>query len=173
MPLTSQLSVNVAAKQTAPLDLGPTDGLTANVAKNYAVSLLNGTLAGQADRLFQDTRTIAASSNDDLDLANVLLDVFGATLTFARIKALVVSAAAGNTNDVLVGGAATNTLASLTGATTDKIRLRPGATFALLAGAADLTGYTVVATTGDLLRVANSGAGSSVTYDIVVIGCSA
>jgi len=31
----------------------------------------------------------------------------------------------------------------------------------------------VVAATGDILRVANSGAGTSVNYDIIVIGASA
>ena len=35
------------------------------------------------------------------------------------------------------------------------------------------TGATVTASTGDILLVANSSSGSSVTYDIVIIGTSA
>mgnify|MGYP000184442162 CR=1 FL=1 len=42
----------------------------------------------------------------------------------------------------------------------------------VMAGAADATGYTVTATTADLLRIANSGAGTTVDYTIVVVGTS-
>jgi len=41
-----------------------------------------------------------------------------------------------------------------------------------MAGAADATTYAVTAGTGDLLKVANSAGGTSVTYDIVIIGSS-
>lgn len=170
MPLTSRLSVAASAIQTAALDLGTAQ---AQLSKSYTVDLANGTAAGQADRTFHDTRTLAASANEDLDLAGVLTDAFGTVLTFARIKGLIVSAAAGNSNNVIVGGAASNQFLTWVGAGTHTITLRPGATFVLMAGAADSTGYAVTAATGDLLRIANSGAGSTVTYDIAVIGCSA
>ncbi len=170
MPLTSRLSIAASAIQTAVLDLGTAQ---AQLSKSYTVDLANGTAAGQADRTFHDTRTLAASANEDLDLAGVLTDAFGATLTFARIKALIVSASAGNTNNVIVGGAAPNQFLTSVGAGTHTLILRPGATLALMAGAADATGYAVTAGTGDLLRIANSGAGSTVTYDIAVVGASA
>ena len=51
--------------------------------------------------------------------------------------------------------------------------VRPGATFAVFAGQADSAGYAVTATTADLLHVANSSSGTSVTYDVIVIGTSA
>ena len=41
------------------------------------------------------------------------------------------------------------------------------------AGQADSAGYAVTATTADLLHVANSSSGTSVTYDVIVIGTSA
>jgi hypothetical protein len=170
MALRSKLAVSVTASQTNSIDLGAG---TLPVALSYGVTLTDGTAAGQADRMFTDRRTIAASSNDDLDLAGSLTDGFGATITFARVKAIIISAAAGNTNNVLVGGDATNTFLTYTVVEGDAIILRPGATLALIAGAADATGYAVTAGTGDLLRITNSGAGTSVTYDIVVIGASA
>lgn len=169
MPLTSRLSVAASAIQTAALDLGTAQ---AQLSKSYTVDLANGTAAGQADRTFHDTRTLAASATEDLDLAGVLTDAFGTVLTFARIKGLVVSAAAGNSNNVIVGGAASNGFVSWVGGATHTVTLRPGATFVLMAGTADSTGYAVTAATGDLLRIGNSGAGSTVTYDIAVIGCS-
>ena len=40
----------------------------------------------------------------------------------------------------------------------------------LLLVAPGAAGYAVTAGTGDILKVANSGAGTGVTYDIVIVG---
>lgn len=170
MPLTSRLSLAASALQTTTLDLGTAQ---AQLAKSYTVDLANGTAAGQADRIFHDTRTLAASATEDIDLAGVLLDGLGSTLTFARIKGLIIAAAAGNTNNVIVGGASATQFVSWVGAATHTVTVRPGAVLALFAGAADATGYVTAAGSTDLLKIANSAAGTSVTYDLVVIGCSA
>ncbi len=169
MPLTTHLTVTASALQAATLDLGTA---SAQLAKSYRVDLADGTTAGQANRIFHDTRTLAASASEDLDLAGVLTDAFGAALTFARIKGLIVAAAAGNSNNVIVGGAASNQFVSWVGAGTHTVTVRPGAVLALMAGSADATGYAVTAGTGDLLKIANSGGSTTVTYDIVVVGCS-
>lgn len=169
MALTSSLSIAASAELSTALDL--TTG-RAPLQIRKAVSLASGTGAGKADRVFSDRRTLAASATEDLDLAGVLLDAFGAAITFARIKGLIISAAAANANNVVVGAASSNPWATLLGAT-HTLTLRPGATVGLFAGAADATGYAVTAGTGDLLKVANSGAGTSVTYDVVLIGASA
>lgn len=170
MTLNAVLTAQAVCDYTSALDLA-----TASAPLDYRarVSLTSGTGAGQADRLFTDTRTIAASGNDDLDLAAGLTDAFGASLTFARIKGLIVTAAAGNTNNVLVGGDATSTFLTWVVAEADAVILRPGATLALFAGSADATGYAVTATTGDLLRLTNSAGSTSVTYSIVIVGASA
>jgi hypothetical protein len=170
MPLTSNLTVAVSAIQTAALDLGTA---SAQMSKSYAAALASGTAAGQADRIFHDQRTLSASATEDLDLAGVLTDAFGAALTFVRIKGLIIAAVPGNTNNVIVGNAATNGFVSWVGGATHTVTVRPGAVLALIAGSADATGYAVTAGTADLLRVGNSGAGTSVTYDVVVIGASA
>lgn len=169
MALSSKMLVAVAANLTSALDLGEA---AAPVARNYTTSLTTGTAAGQADKIWHDQRTIAASGTDDLDLAGVLVDALGATVTFARVKGIVVAAAAGNSNNVVVGNATTNAWSTLLGAT-GTVTVRPGGVVAAITGAADATGYAVTAGTGDILRVANSGAGTSVTYDVIVIGASA
>ncbi len=169
MPLTSDLGVSVSSTQTKAADLStPADPL----AWRRSLHLESGTSAGKADLRFADTRTLAASATEDLDLAGVLVDSFGATLTFARIKGLVIAASSANTNNVVVGGAAANAWAALLGAT-GTLTLRPGASVALMTGSADSTAYAVTAGTADLLKIANSGAGTSVSYDIVIIGTSA
>lgn len=170
MALDSKVSLAVVASLTKSLDLA---NAAVPLSKSYAASLTNGVAAGQADRVFHDQRPLAASASEDLDLAGVLVDALGDSIAFAKIKALIISAAAGNTNNVVVGGAATNGFVSWVGGATHTVTVRPGATLALFAGSADSTGYAVTAGTADLLKVANSGAGSTVTYDIIVIGTSA
>ena len=169
MPLTSNVAVTLSANYIKVLDLAIA---VVSILKEYRTTLQTGTGAGQADLVFHDTRTLAASASEDLDLAGVLVDAFGASLTFARLKYVVVSAAAANANNVLVGGVAAGVASFLSPAATGLITLRPGAVFAMMAGAADATGYVVTASTADLLHVANSGAGTSVTYDITIGGCS-
>jgi hypothetical protein len=160
------LSVAVAATLNNALDLQ-----SASSALSYAQALgfSSGVGANQADKIFSDTRTIAASGTDDLDLAGVLLDPLGAVITLARIKALIVKAAAANTNNVVMG-VGTNPVTTILGGTTPTLNIRPGGVMALFAP--DVVAYGVTAATADILRFANSGAGTSVTYDIVIIGAS-
>lgn len=169
MGMQSTLSLAATVTQTKALDLTTTSD---PLMFRQAVSLGSGSGAGQADKVFHDRRTLAASAAEDLDLAGVLLDAFGAAITFVRVKGLFITAAAANVNNVVVGADATNPWATLLNAT-GTITLRPGASFGAIAGAADGTAYAVTAGTGDLLQVANSGAGTSVTYDIVIVGASA
>lgn len=142
------------------------DSSSLNYSKSYLIS--NGTAADQANMIWTDTRTISASGSDDLDLAGVLSDSYGGTITFTKIKGIIVSAAAANTNLVLVGGN-TNGLVNWVADKTDIIKVRPGGVFAIYSN--DSTGYAVTGTTADILTIANSSSGTSVTYDIVIIGC--
>lgn len=169
MPLTSSISVSAAADLTATSGLATAD---VPLVARTALQLSTGTAAGQADKVYQGRRTLAASTAEDLDLAGVLTDAFGATITFARIKGLYIVAAAANTNNVVVGAAGTNAWATLLNAT-GTLTLRPGAFVGVGTGAADAVCYAVTTATADLLHVSNGGAGTSVTYDVVIIGSSA
>lgn len=175
MPLTSQAQVLLSATQTAAAtapDLGTLNQGTHVLNFAKIVDLINGTGAGAADVLWSDTGTLAASANTDIDLAGALTNAIGGTSVFARVKAIVIAAAAGNTNNVVVGAAATNAWATMLNST-GTVQLRPGGFMLASCSAADATGWAVTAGTGDLLRLANSGAGTSVTYDIAIVGCSA
>lgn len=167
--LSTVVQLSVATNIANTLNAGAG---TANLTSNYGVALANGVLAAQADTSFWDHRTLAASTSETLDLAGSLLDTFGVVITFARIKLLLVSADPANTNNVVVGGAASNAIAGLFGATTHTAIVRPGTTLVWLAGSADATGYPVTPGTGDLLQIANSSSGTSVGYSVVVIGTS-
>ena len=166
MALTSNIQLLVTGEQTSALDLG-TGKFPFSLAK--VMALASGTGADQADRVFTDRRTLSASATEDLDLAAALTDAFGASITFAKIKAVIIIAAAGNTNDVQVTRPASNGV-PLFMAASDGIALKPGYALAWFGGG---TGVTVTAGTGDLITVTNSAGGTPVTYDVVIIGTSA
>jgi hypothetical protein len=169
MTLQTTLKTTLALSSRVAADLGSS---SATRALNYALALADGTGAGQADRAFADTRTLAASGTEDLDLAGSLGGVDGSTAVFARVKAIVISADPDNTNNVRVTRPASNG-APLFLAAGDGVDVRPGGVLVLAVGDEDATGYAVTASTGDLITVTNSAAGSSVTYSIAVVGCSA
>lgn len=167
MALTTELSVRLAATLTSALDLStPTDALT-NAVK---LILTSGTGANQADMMWHDTRTLSASATEDLDLAGVLTGPLGGTLTFARIKVVLVTAAAGNSNNVNVTRPASNGV-PLFLAAGDGIPVLPGG---LVCWAApNAAGVAVTGGTGDLLTFTNSAGSTSVTYSVMIIGASA
>jgi hypothetical protein len=167
VPLDTKLSVALTANQTSPLDLV---SRSAPLSVGFRKALTNGTGANQANLVWSDQRTIAASGNDDLDLAGTLTDAFGATITFARIKTLMIKAADTNVNNVVVGGASSTFATWVTG-TNPAVLVRPGGLLVL--SASDATAYAVTATSADTLRITNGGAGTSVVYDIILIGSSA
>lgn len=168
MALDTDLNLRLLANLTSQKDL-----VLAASPLDYSkrVQLSNGTGVGKADRLFSDQRTLIASATEDLDLVGTLLDDFGATFSPARIKLIYIEALAANTNNVIVGAASATQWAALLG-TTGTVTLRPGAFFLACAGTADATGYVCAGGATDLLKVANSAAGTSVDYKIVVVGVS-
>jgi hypothetical protein len=166
MALSAVIKAGISGSHTSVLDLGTA---TFPIDVRAALTLTDGTGASQSDRVFTDTRTLSASANEDLDLSGSLTNAYG-TVTFARIKAVYVTADSGNTNNVNVSRSTSNGV-PLFLAATDGIAVRPGGIF--LWACSDATGVAVTAGTGDLLNFANSSSGSSVTYSVVIIGASA
>ena len=167
MPLSSSLKVGFRGTQTSVLDLG-TAALPYELAA--AITLADGTGADQADLLFSDTRTLAASATENLDLSGVLASAFGSTIAMAKVKAILIVAASGNTNDVQVTRPASNGVPCFLAAG-DGVAVGPGDFFAITRRGA--SGFAVTAGTGDLITITNSAGGTSVTYSVVVLGTSA
>lgn len=165
--LKTVVTAEISAVFRNLLDLGtPTDTFEETVK----IQLANGVGANSADLMFHDQRTLAASGTEDLDLAGVLASPFGATLTFVELRAILIKAAAGNTNNVNITRPASNGV-PLFLAASDGIPVPPGGVF-LWSCPADGK-VTVTASTGDLITVTNSAGSTTVTYDVVIIGTSA
>jgi hypothetical protein len=167
MTLTTELRLELDANLTSALDLVTA---AAPLEISERIRLTSGTGLGAADMQWSDTRTLAASGTEDLDLAGSLTGPLGTTLTFARIKLVLIQAADGNTNDVQVTRPASNG-APLFIAAGDGLLVKPGGLF--LWCAPNAAGVAVTAGTGDLLTLTNSSSGTPVTYSIVVLGASA
>ncbi|RWD00506.1 MAG: hypothetical protein EOS73_25480 [Mesorhizobium sp.] len=161
------LQAKISGVQSSSHDLGALE-FQPNLA--FVKALTNGTGANQADLLFADTRTLAASATEDLDLAGVLTDAFGAVITMVEVVAILITADAANTNNVVVGDATSPV--PLFGGTNGSFAVKPGGMFMAVApNAAGL--FTVGAGSTDDLKITNSSSGTGVTYSIVVVGRSA
>lgn len=163
------LQATIKAAQTGTFGLGT---VTLPLELTFTSPLTNGTGASQADKIHSTTVTLAGSATADIDLAGSLTDVFGATLTFARIKAILIKAAAANnaSNLMQVTRPAANGV-PLFMAAGDGIALRPAAMFMWACG--DATGVAVTAGTGDLLTFTNSAGTNTISADVIIIGASA
>lgn len=159
-----QVSINLT-------EVGTGTGLetpSGSLSKQYPWAIVNGTGVNQSDLKYAATRTLAASANEDIDLAGTLLGLFGNTITMVKLRMVYVKAADANpANLTFISKASTG--APLFLALGDGIVLEPGADFLYRS---PKSGKTVVATTGDLLNMA-AGAGGSHSYDIIVLGTSA
>lgn len=166
MPLSASVFAAVSLKLSGAPDLGTTQ-YALDPATTKLLDFVAGIGSGQVSKSFVDTRTLALSTGEDLDLAGSLLDPLGNAAVFANVKLIYFKAAAGNTNNVVVGNASANGFVGPFGAATHTIAIPPGSVLLLVHPGA---GWTVTAATADLLHVLNGGAGTSVTYDVILLG---
>ena len=127
-------------------------------------SLTNGTGTDQGNMMWHDERTLATTS-EDLDLAGSLVNAFGRTITFTKIKGLFVKNTSTTTGqNVLVGGAAANQFVNWVSDASDEVVVGPNGCLALWS---PMDGYAVTAATGDILRIETD---ANITYRIVLVG---
>lgn len=167
MALSANVKVSINATQTKTADF---ESASSAISHALSVAFSDGVAAGQANRIWKDTRTLAASATEDLDFSGALLDIFGDAVVFADIRAILITADAANTNNVNVTRPASNGLPIFLAAS-DGIAVRPGGAFLYVAQ--DTTAIPVTAGTGDLLTLTNSSGTTGVTYSITVIGANA
>ncbi len=163
MSQSARITVDVKVDQAVDGDLNTVKN---SAALSKVLQLLNGTGTGQASKTFTDRRTIAGSATDSLDLTAVLLDAFGAAISFAAIKTIIISAATANGDNIEIGGNAA-AFATFMGSATETIVVKPGGILVLTTG--EGAGYAVTATTADILDITNADA-DPVQYEIVLIG---
>lgn len=171
--LAGSVKLTISMTGQKALDLSTPEDI---VKKTATVSYAFGTGAGKADQMWHDQRTLAASGTEDLDLAGALTNSFGGTVTFAKIKAIIIlnsSDEQGTPTDasLAVGGAAANQFINWVANSSDIVNIPAGGFLALCCD--DANGFVVTAGTGDLLKILNSDAVDAARFDIFIIGESA
>jgi hypothetical protein len=166
MALTSRVNLALDALLTGTVGLSTPQS---QLNQRYDRSLANGAGVAAANSIYAATLTTGASSTTTLDVATGggLVDTLGAALALARIKGIYVKAAAGNTNNVVVTRPAANGV-PIFGAASGSFPIKPDGLFTIWDPSA--AGIVVTAATADLIDFVNSGAGTSVTYDVVIVG---
>src|SRR5690349_4959054 len=86
--IRTQISAGLSAQATKSFGL---ETVSDPLAPSYALTMTDGTAAGQANQQWSSRRTLAASASETLDLTGVLTDAFGDAVNFARIKAILIS----------------------------------------------------------------------------------
>jgi hypothetical protein len=164
MAVSGSLKTIVHLTETGSNDLG-TPSILYDITKTF--DFTSGTGANQINKVWADERTLTASATEELDLAGVLTDAFGAVITFATIKGIILIADASNTNDVVIGNAAATQFVGPFGAATHTIAVKPGGLFMDVLGG---TGWSVSGGSTDKLKLANSAGGTSVVFKIIIFG---
>lgn len=167
--LRTQIEFKIGSILTSDLDLSSEAKAALDFAKEF--SLASGTGQSEADQQWFDTREILASGNDDLDLTGGITNGLNQTVTFVRLKGIVLYSRPSNANNIRIGK---NTVPGPPGPPWQDDAgniVRPGGLLFLIAP--DPVAYPVSGLPGDTLRITNMAGGSAVTYDIILIGATA
>ena len=138
-----------------------------------------GTGSDQTNELWHDRRFVTPSTvNDDIDLSGVLTNAFGESVTFTKIKKLVIinlgvpDQQSGSVftptigENLFIGGSSNPWDFPFNEVAASVLSLYSGGVFVL---SAPLDGLTVTAATADILRIAHDGA-DDIMFDIIIEG---
>lgn len=167
--LTATLSISgqgTFEKETDLTSLVESFSIGSNDFDSISTEWTNGTGNNQANSLWTDERTLADTATDSLDLAGGLTDAFGATITFAVLKCILIAIdSPDGTKRLRVGPrSVANAFVGPFGDASDFLTI-----YKQLYIEEPFTGWTVTSGTGDLLIV-NNNSGGSVTYRILLMG---
>jgi len=136
---------------------------------NYSKEWKTGTILNQADELWIDERTLAASSSETLDLSGLLSQAFGDTLSLAKVKLFYLHNTSTIVGDVLEIGGGSNPFLMFK----DGSDIKPvGPDGVLFWAEPSLAGRAVTATTADLIQV-NNTVSNAIKYQVAIAGTTA
>jgi hypothetical protein len=167
--LTSEIKASIAWLFQ---DSEPTGIVSDRSKLEFHTALADGASSNQADKVWHDERTVAASADDDLVLSALPLSLFDNALVIelAKVKAvLLVNLADTDGEDLVVGAAASDEWLGPFGRSGDSLTVPAGASLLLVN---QKSGWPVAAGSADTLRISNAGH-SDIDYKIAVLGTSA
>lgn len=163
MSLTGRIQVGLSFDDAVVADLGQS---IAEHRKSTLIALLDGSGAGQVNKIWSDSGSQIQSVNTDLDLSGSLAGRFGAVV-FTAIKGIAIFAGSANPGNLIVGNV-TNGIVAPFGAATHSQAVAPGGLYVNVNPSA--AGFPIVAATADLLRIASAATAGTYTYDVMIVG---
>ena len=176
--LIATLSIGLTAKAQKAVDLSTPQS---ELGMTKALATLFGTGLGKSNQIAFDRRVLAGAASESLDFAaGTFVNPFGATVTFANVKAIVIFNRSDETlthadgshtatdADMSIGNTAANEFVGPFHTAADGVKLEAGGMFVITNPLA--AGWTVTADSGDLIDIKNEDATDELCYDIAVIG---
>lgn len=163
-----EVKVQIKSKVVNALDLSTVSDILSDPALSIVQALADGTGSGKAQVHWHDRRSLEATGGADtdaLDLAGGVVNAFG-TVTFTKIKAILIKMVTATTGLALEIGAGSDPITSLWGASGDVAILGAGGIFLMTS---PVDGFALTGGSADKLTITNPSA-AAITYDIVVIG---
>lgn len=143
----------------------------------FKKTILDGQGANQAQKIFVDRRTVSGGTlTDSIDLAGVLADTYGNTLTFVDVRGLFIRNLGSDngdgtftpaTGEDLVIGGHINAFDTIFGGVAEsKLTITPNGLFLWVS---PIDGVAVTAGTGDILDIVYAGS-ADVVFDFAAWG---
>lgn len=164
MAISATFSASIEASDTRTNVGLPAASTKLGVSRSPSTVFTDGSAALMANLLYAGSRTLSGSS-ENLDLAGVLADLYGGTITAARVKGVYIKNLSSSAN-LTVGAAASNAWSTFLNGT-GTATLPPGAW--IVAATPDASGWSVTAGTGDILKVAGT---TGESYEIALLMAS-
>lgn len=171
---SGSIQITPSVTETATTDLGSASWVYGS-STPWSNTFTSGTGLNQANKVFQDTVSLAGSAAQTYDLDSTLTGPL-ATVTFSRIYAILVQrtdtpTASTQDENLNVGGDFILTKYLTPGADTLSavtIPIRPGGTWYFLAP--DSTGVAITASTGDQITFTNASSADTVNFKVLILG---
>lgn len=165
--LTSSVAVELAWLLSEADDL---DTPKVEAYRRVFHSFASGSGSGQANKLFRDSRSLAASASETLDLSALTENIIGdsRTVAFATVRALLVVNTSTPSDSILTvtTSGTSDPLTALFGGAAGTQKLGPGDAWLFTRR---LAGITVDSGNKDL-KFTNSDNDATTTYDLIIIG---
>lgn len=177
--LTASISAGILATHTGTSLQSGIGSTTDTINRQFTATLAGAggaaNATGVADTIYSVSGTVSTGSPQTIVFGSgaTVKDAFGATVPMARIKTIYLeNTLTADSDATLALGGASAPIVSIFGSGTDKINVAPGGV--LLLSAPLTTGYVLVNSTGDAIKLTNNTSGAVVvSYKLVIIGNAA
>ncbi|AMV18259.1 hypothetical protein [Planctomyces sp. SH-PL14] len=159
-------NLRISAQIAATLSASRVDGSAPKV--DYNAGLFKK-VPSDANLLYTNGFAIPTANSQSLDLSGSLLDALGVSCVFAKVYAVEIVNLSTTTGQNIQIGGDTNHV-PLFGAPADYLTIGPNGVF-LAANCLD--GWTVTASTGDVIKIANSAGGQTINVAVAILGKTA